>query len=142
MKPSWDEYFMGIAEAASARSPDPTTKVGCVIVDENRHIISLGYNGSAPGINTEKECEIFTKPKQYEFILHAEMNAIAHATKSVRGCTLYSTLECCHECAKLIISSGIKRVWFKEARPEFVHSREIFNMASISCTQLPNKEEK
>ncbi|MFN7337838.1 MAG: cell division protein DedD, partial [bacterium] len=44
-RPSWDEYFLSIAEMVSRRSPDPNTKHGCVIVDSGKRILSTGYNG-------------------------------------------------------------------------------------------------
>ena len=42
---SWDEYFMGVAILSSYRSKDPSTKVGACIVNEDKRIIGIGYNG-------------------------------------------------------------------------------------------------
>ena len=50
----WDEYFLGIAEAVSQKSKDPSSKMGCVIVDENKRVISLGYNGLVQGADESR----------------------------------------------------------------------------------------
>ena len=47
---SWDDYFMGVAHLSSFRSKDPSTQVGAVIVDENKKIVGIGYNGFPIGV--------------------------------------------------------------------------------------------
>ena len=51
---SWDEYFMGVAVLSSYRSKDPSTKVGACIVNENKRIIGIGYNGLPYGCNDDE----------------------------------------------------------------------------------------
>ena len=49
-RPSWDAYFLSLAEQVSTRSPDPHTRHGCVIVSDDRRVISTGYNGPVSGL--------------------------------------------------------------------------------------------
>jgi len=105
---SWDDYFIEIMVAASGRSKDPSTKVGAVIVDENKKIVGIGYNGFPPGINETEER--WQRPHKYDFVVHAEMNAIFNSDKSVRGCTIYLPFWPCKDCAKNIAAAGIREV--------------------------------
>lgn len=116
MKPDWDNYFMDIALVVAHRSPDPSTKVGCVIVDQNNRIISTGYNGAPK--NFRKSQEIWTSEEKHKFVLHAELNAILYARTDLTDCTLYCTHECCLQCAKLICNSGIKKVIYLNDKPD------------------------
>jgi dCMP deaminase len=49
MRPDWDTYFLNIAEAVSARADCTRRRIGALIVDADRRIISAGYNGAPPG---------------------------------------------------------------------------------------------
>lgn len=110
---SWDEYFMGVAMLSCMRSKDPNTKVGACIVNEKKRIVGIGYNGLPVGCSDdefpwERKGE-FLETK-YPFVVHAEPNAILNSTTSLDNATIYVTLFPCHECAKLIIQSGIKEI--------------------------------
>ena len=112
---SWDEYFMGIAVLSCERSKDPNTKVGACIVDENKKVVSIGYNGMPSGCDESQlswnRGEGLDSKDLY--VCHAEFNAILNTrngTSALRGCTLYVTLFPCNECTKAIIQTGIKEV--------------------------------
>lgn len=107
-RPSWDEYFLNIAETVSARSHDGETQVGCVIVDDNRRILATGYNGFPPGCDDRELPNL--RPDKYPFMVHAEMNAIASSRQDLRGATLYVTYTPCRDCVKALITAGIKNV--------------------------------
>ena len=107
--PKWDKRFLNLAEHISSWSKDPSTKVGAVIVNEKNHILSVGYNGFPRGVS-DSEVRYNTRDVKYMYVCHAERNALDNAHTDVSGCTLYSTLLCCNECAKSIIQRGIKRV--------------------------------
>lgn len=134
--PSWAEYFMEIAKTVSIRSKDPSTKVGAIVVDENKHIIGTGYNGMVPGVSDDAEKKLWPKPQKYDYVIHAEMNAILHSTRPVRGCTLYTTMFPCHQCAKLIASAGIKSICYYDGRYDNEISRTTFNLAGISLHKV------
>src|SRR3546814_4797914 len=78
--PTWTSYFMRIAQDVASRSKDPSTQVGAVLVDADNHIIATGYNGFPPGI--EETPARWQRPDKYERVIHAEMNAIAHAARA------------------------------------------------------------
>lgn len=105
----WDERFMEVAKLVASWSKDPSTQVGCVLVNEDRHIISTGYNGFPRGVS---DCcgRYNHRPTKYEMVQHAEMNAITQAVSSTKGCTAYVTHFPCSTCMGLLINSGIKKV--------------------------------
>lgn len=111
---SWEEYFMGMALLSAKRSKDPSRQVGCCIVDDNNHIISVGYNGFPNGCSDDefpwRKDHILPEHNKYYYVVHAEANAILNSPSSVRGCTLYVTYFPCNECTKSIIQSGIKKI--------------------------------
>ena len=105
----WDKRFLEVAQLVSTWSKDPSTKVGALIVDDGR-IVSLGYNGFAqamPDVNEHYE----DRNEKYSRIVHAEVNAIMLAHRSVKGMTLYvSPLIPCDRCAVQVIQAGIARI--------------------------------
>ena len=116
---SWDEYFMGIAILSAQRSKDSSTQVGACIVNEEKKIVAVGYNGMPTGCNDDdmpwERTGSTSLDTKYPFVCHAELNAILNRnTASLKNATLYVTLFPCNECAKAIIQSGIKRVVYAE----------------------------
>ncbi len=116
---SWDEYFMGIALFSAQRSKDNSTQVGACIVNSDKKIVSVGYNGMPTGcIDDEMPWERTgdtSLDTKYPFVCHAELNAILNSSlNGVNGATLYVTLFPCNECAKAIIQCGIKKVVYLE----------------------------
>lgn len=114
----WDEYFMNIAEAVSAKSKDPSSKMGCVIVDKNKRVVSLGYNGMIQGAD-ESKMTLSERPMKYYFVIHSEMNAVLFSHQDLTGCTIYNRVATCENCLKYCLQAGIKRFVYKELR---VHS--------------------
>nr|MDJ0510274.1 dCMP deaminase family protein [Crocosphaera sp.] len=115
--------FIMIAKLAATRSTCLAFPVGAVIV-KDRQVLATGYNGSPsgsahctaqgfcyPGLDS---CDASSSlPSR---AVHAEANAIAQAAKhgiSTDGATIYVTLEPCVSCLKLIISAGIKEVFYE-----------------------------
>ena len=127
-RPSWDEYFMEMAELARKRSTCLRRHVGAVIVKDNR-VIATGYNGVPKGIRHCEETGCLRQQlnvpsgTMHELCrgLHAEQNAIIQAAcmgSSIEGGTLYCTTQPCVICTKMIINAGIKRVVIKESYPD------------------------
>lgn len=108
-KPSWDEYFMSMALLVSTRSIDPSAKHGCIIVDKNKKVLSLGYNGPPKG-SLDKELPLTQRPYKYLLIEHAEQNAILNRQFSIEGSILYVTGPPCINCMRSIIQSGVSKV--------------------------------
>jgi dCMP deaminase len=106
---NWDKRFLDLAEHVAQWSKDPRTKVGAVIVDEKKRVVSVGYNGFPRGVSDTDERYQVRRTKHL-FVAHAERNALDNAPLMVDGCTLYVPLLPCNECAKSIIQKGITRV--------------------------------
>lgn len=107
----WNSRFMELAELISSWSKDPSSKIGAVIVDRNRRIISTGYNGF-PRCVKDLDNRLGDRNLKYKMVLHAEENAIMFAKQNLEGCSLYVTkMPPCSHCAALIIQSGIKHVY-------------------------------
>ena len=143
---SWDQYFMAMAHLSAKRSKDPNTQVGACIVNAQKRVVGLGYNGFPKGCDDDEfpwerkaDNEEDTK---YPYVVHAELNAILNFRGDIRamsGATAYVTLFPCHECAKAIIQSGIKHIIYLDNKYEgTVDNREaikMFKAAGISVTQ-------
>ena len=141
---SWDEYFMGVAVLAAQRSKDPSTQVGACIVDNDKRIISTGYNGFPHGCSDDDFPWNRDKSKgetKYQFVVHAELNAILNAGgRPLFGSTVYVALFPCNECAKAIIQAGIKEVIYLSDKyhntPSVIASRRMLEAAGVKLSQL------
>lgn len=98
-RPSWDDYFMGLAFVVSQRSHDKHTAHGCVIVDQDHHILGCGYNGFPRGFNDDSLPTLLERPEKYNWMVHSEVNAVTNMMKQGKGpFTAYVTGECCNDC--------------------------------------------
>jgi dCMP deaminase len=108
----WDHRFIRLANEIATWSKDPSSQIGCVIVKDNK-VLATGYNGFPKGILDDPE-RLSNREIKYGLIVHAEMNAIYNAAfhgVSLLDATMYVTgLPVCSDCAKGVISAGIKRV--------------------------------
>lgn len=137
---SWEEYFMGIASLSDKRSKDPSTQVGACIINQDKKIVGTGYNGMPKGLDDKfpwtKE-GTFTK---YKFVVHAELNAILNSTRDLKGCTIYTTLFPCSECAKAIVQSGITEVVFlsdeKNGTDDNIAAKYLLDVCGIKYREL------
>jgi len=118
MRPTWDEYFMEIAEVVATRAVCLRRHVGAVIVKKNNAILSTGYNGVPAGVKhcdscIRKERDIPSGERQELCrALHAEQNALLFAEnrQALEGATIYVTFHPCTTCDKMIHVAGIRRV--------------------------------
>ena len=131
------ETYMKMAVLWGENSCSQRSKVGCLIVKDNM-IIADGYNGTPSGFPNDCEYriegELRTKPE----VLHAESNAISKLACSTSNCTnatLYTTLAPCWDCAKLIIQSRIRCVYYGE---DYTTNEGIvlLNRAGISTIKI------
>jgi dCMP deaminase len=119
-RPSWDQYFMGIAFEVAKRSTCNRAQVGTIIVRDKR-ILTTGYNGSPAGLPHCTEVGCLIVGDHCVRTLHAEQNAIIQAALhgvSVAGGTIYVTHQPCLTCAKMIINAGITRVTYQGRYPD------------------------
>ncbi len=141
-RPSWDEYFMSIAEIVATRSTCPRKSVGAIIV-KDKNILSTGYNGSIRGLPHCTEVGCMLENGHCVRTIHAEANAIIQAARhgvKIEGATIYITASPCWNCFKLIANSGIKRIVFKE----FYRDERIFEFSKqldIELVHLQKEKE-
>lgn len=125
-RPSWDDYFFDMTELVSRRATCSRLHAGCVIVSAHNHILASGYNGAPAGM---RHCDHSPIDALHGNMAsgdmtdghcnraqHAERNAIAQAAKygvALDGCTAYTTGTPCLDCARMMISSGIRTVKFR-----------------------------
>jgi dCMP deaminase len=108
--PKWDQRFLELSRHISGWSKDPSTKVGAIIVDDQRRVVSMGYNGLPQGVEDTVE-RLENRNIKYKITIHAEKNALAFAKTDLKGMTIYTwPLMPCAACASSIIQSGIKRI--------------------------------
>ncbi len=124
-RPSWDQYFLTITRTVAERSTCTRAKVGSVIV-RKRSILATGYNGAPAGMPhcLDVGCEVYeSKNPDGEVVqncfrtIHAEINAIAQASRngtSIDGADIYVTHTPCIHCFKVIVNSGIVRVFYEK----------------------------
>ena len=108
----WDFRFMEMAQLVSTWSKDPSTKIGVVIVDRMRRVVSTGYNGFPRGIDDSWE-RYADREHKYAHVVHGELNAILSATTGLEGATLYlfgMPGPPCSSCTKHILQTGISRI--------------------------------
>lgn len=144
-RPSWDEYFLGIARLVSKRSTCLRREVGALIV-KDRRILATGYNGTPSGIKhcAQVGCLRTTlkvpSGQRHELCrgLHAEQNVLLQAALygvSLRDSTLYITNQPCIICAKMIINAGIKEVVVTGSYPDKM-ARQFLVEAGIAIRKL------
>ena len=113
-KPSWDTYFIHIANAVSKRSPDPKYKVGAVIVSSEHIILGTGYNGFPVGFD-ESTVDWFDRNTIRPHIIHAEKNALDFTLQQdLNTARMYITLSPCDKCIGLINDRGIKNIMYRD----------------------------
>ena len=158
-RPSWDDYFMEVANAISKRATCDRGESGCVIAKDRQLIVS-GYVGSPTGFRHCDEAGHQIKKVTHEDgavtehcmrTVHAEQNAICQAARigvSISGATLYTRMTPCRTCAMLLINCGIKRVVCERKYHQGEDSEKMFREAGIELVykynehqQYSNKEE-
>lgn len=143
----WDHRFMRLAREISTWSHDPSSKIGAVIVNDDRRILATGYNGFPRGIDDTEE-RLNDREQKYSLIVHGEMNSLLNALYSgvsVKDATIYVWgLPVCSECTKSVIQSGIKRVviTYPELAPQKWQNQwkelswPMYNEAGVSVTKM------
>ena len=106
---NWDKRFLDLAEHVAGWSKDPSTQVGCVIVNDKRVVVGLGYNGFPRGVEDTPE-RLNDRPTKYLMVQHAEVNAILNGSGATQGATAYVTHAPCANCTGVLIQAGIARI--------------------------------
>jgi len=138
---NWTDYFMGFAEHAAKKSKD-STKVGAVLVGEDKEVRLTGYNGPPHGVHDLPERRF--RPEKYLFASHAEANLVAFAAREgirTKGCSVFVTHHPCASCARTLIQAGIVRVvagggTTSMPAEEFTAASEMFIEADVAIVTL------
>ena len=144
IRPSWDEYFMAITNEVAKRSTCIRRKVGAVLVKDKR-ILATGYNGTVRdldhcnAVGCVRELRKIESGTRHELCrgLHAEQNALLFASSyglDTKNSVLYSTVQPCIMCAKMIVQSGIKRVVYTGDYPD-EFALEMFKEANVELVK-------
>ena len=145
-RPSWHQYFMTITRQVAERSTCMRAKVGAVIV-RDKNILATGYNGSPAGLPHchEVGCLIYRSTTPAGEVeencfrtIHAEINAIAEAAKNgagIRDADIYITHTPCIHCFKVLINTGIKRVFYE--KPYKLHTiEELLRYTDVTLEEI------
>jgi dCMP deaminase len=146
-RPSWDDYFMEVADTIARRATCDRGRSGCVIARDKQLLVS-GYVGSPVGMPHCDEVghqmktvihEDESRTQHCVRTVHAEQNAICQAAKlgvSIDKATLYCRMTPCRTCAMLIINTGIERVVCKGRYHAGAESEEMFRQANVSLEYM------
>jgi dCMP deaminase len=112
MRPTWTNYFLGLAKVASQRSHDIHTQHGCVITDQNNRILGVGYNGFPRGLDDSKLPT--SRPEKYPWMVHSERNALSNCVVRPDNGIAYVTGQCCNDCAIALWQEGIRTIYMMD----------------------------
>jgi len=142
MRPSIENYFLNMATLVSTRGTCVRRQVGCVLVNERKHVIGTGYNGPPSGASHCSEsdpCPGAREPSGTGLDLceavHAEANALIQCTNVYSIDTCYTTVAPCIHCVKLLISTSCQRIVFELNYPHSERSKGIWINAGRSWEQ-------
>lgn len=152
-RPSWDDYFLDLANAASKRATCNRGKSGCVIV-RDRQVLATGYVGSPSGLPHCDDVGHLMKKVMQENgevtehcvrTVHSEQNAICQAAKrgiSIEGSTIYTRMTPCRTCAMLLINCGIIRVVCERKYQLASESEQLFTDAGVKLEYKYNEPQR
>ena len=130
----WHNYFSSLCILVSTRSSCNRLHVGCVIVKDNR-VISCGYNGFLKGLPHKS----IVVNNHEQGTVHAEQNAITDAASrgvALNGSTAYVTHYPCIHCTKLLIATGIKKIYYLDDYKNSEIATDLFKQAGIPVIKL------
>lgn len=141
---NWDDRFLQLARHIGGWSKDPRRKVGAVIVDAKRRLVSAGYNGLPRGV-ADDPVILEDRETKLRTVIHAEQNALMFAGRDPAGCAVYIwPYPPCAACSSLLIQAGIVRVVSplptnEESRwwGEFALGRALLEQAGVTVDQWP-----
>jgi dCMP deaminase len=133
--------MLALAKHIAQWSKDPSTKVGCVIADEDHRILSIGFNGFPSGV---LDTGLEDREYKYARVVHAELNALLFARGSVAGATMYVwPMPPCSRCAGPIIQANIVRVVSPPAGERWAEAcavgEEMFRQAWVDTTEIEDE---
>lgn len=118
----WSNYFFGLTFAIAQKSKDPHTKNGCILVDGDNRILSVGYNGYPAGMPDEELPT--TRPEKYPLMVHAEHNAVLNCRhRPVDYIKAYITGPPCSACCVALYQFNVREMYVAN-RPSKMFTEE------------------
>lgn len=136
MNKHWLDRFMKLANETASWSKDPSSKVGCVLVDPvDRTVVGMGFNGYPRGVNDS--IDVDERDIKYMKVIHAEANAILQADRGkLRGAYAFVTHPPCSNCTGLLIQAGIAHVFCTAGSPEMMmRFKDSFEQSCLMASQ-------
>ena len=138
-RPPVDFYFLKMAKLVSERGTCVRRKVGCVFVNKKNHVIATGYNGNPSGFVhcINKPCQGANSSRGEDLdkceAIHAEQNALLQCKDVNEIDRVYTTLEPCVHCTKLLLNTSANQIIYGE---KYVHdlSRKLWESSGRGYT--------
>lgn len=130
-------YYHIRALATASASPDPSTKVGALLISgKTGAVIAEGYNGFIRGAEDDKLPN--TRPEKYDYMIHAETNLLCNAVRhgiSTDNCVMFCTISPCIKCMRMLYQAGISEVYVKGFYGDFDQSAAMKDLDLSVTTQ-------
>lgn len=125
----WEDYYMGLAFVIAQKSPDPNTKHGCIITDQDHRPLGFGFNGFP---RKAKDDEFLvnnrtSRPIKYKWMYHSEVNAIANCLIKPKNAIAYQTGQCCNNCLYSLWQNGIETVYMFDGHGSHIITEDDLN---------------
>lgn len=144
-RPTVDEYFLSMAVLAASRGTCRRRRVGCILVDNNNHIIGTGYNGvprnhihcldePCPGANLKSG-----EGLDLCYATHAEQNALLQCQNVENIQTCYTTTVMCVTCTKLLLNTGCQKIVALENYAQAVESKRLWMKSQKNIWEIANE---
>lgn len=129
MRPSWTHYFLGLAKVVAQRSHDIHTQHGCIITDTRNRILGVGYNGFPRGLDDNGLP--LNRPDKYNWMIHAERNALSNCVIRPENGIAYVTGQCCNNCIMALWQEGISTVYMSNTHGTMLFNQEEQNRFNL-----------
>lgn len=135
-RPDWDTWFMSMAHLVATRSLDTSTKHGCVVIDKDHTVLSLGYNSPPRGCNDIGMP--MERPEKYKIMIHSEINAIINAARtgvSLNKSIFYITGYPCVDCFRSILNVGATEIVYGNRQSHCISENDKKTILMLNCGQ-------
>jgi dCMP deaminase len=122
-----------VAQTFAQRSPDLETKLGAVLVSKTTGaVMGMAFNGFVRKANDKLLPK--TRPKKYDFMIHAEQNLICNAARhgvSTSDCFVVCTLSPCIHCMRLLYQAGVNEIYYKDTYRDFAQNLQMKDLLIV-----------
>lgn len=125
-KISWVDYYLGLAFIVAQKSPDTSTKHGCIITNSLNQPLGFGFNGFPRKAKDDEYLKenYNVRPIKYQWFYHSEENAIANCIIKPSKAIAYVTGQCCNHCLYSLWQNGIETVYMADRHGSYIIKQE------------------